>query len=139
MTGGKGSGRVDSRCSAATAGHAAAGGEPVRELERHRQHGERRFASTSPFPPPTPTSSRTAWTTRESSDRAAVCAVHGLRRIGSVIGEDILLTSVGTMGLLLLQLLNKAGARSVSVVDRSGAFTGAKALGAVSVLWMLRA
>ena len=46
------------------------------------------------------------------------CAVHGLRRIGPVIGEDILLTGAGTMGLLL-QLLNQAGARSVSVVDRN--------------------
>ena len=62
------------------------------------------------------------------------CAVHGLRRIGPVIGEDILLTGAGTMGLLLLQLLNRAGARSVSVVDRKAArLTVAKAVGAASV------
>ena len=46
------------------------------------------------------------------------CAVHGLRRIGPVAGHDVLLTGAGTMGLLLLQLLRNAGARSVSVVDR---------------------
>ena len=59
------------------------------------------------------------------------CAVHGLRRIGPVIGEDILLTGAGTMGLLLLQLLNRAGARSVNVVDRNAArLQAAKTLGA---------
>jgi 2-desacetyl-2-hydroxyethyl bacteriochlorophyllide A dehydrogenase len=62
------------------------------------------------------------------------CAVHALRRIGPVIGEDILLTGAGTMGLLLLQLLNRAGARSVSVVDRKAArLQAGKALGAASV------
>jgi 2-desacetyl-2-hydroxyethyl bacteriochlorophyllide A dehydrogenase len=62
------------------------------------------------------------------------CAVHGLRRIGPVIGEDLLLTGAGTMGLLLLQLLNRAGARSVSVVDRKAArLQAAKALGAAGV------
>lgn len=62
------------------------------------------------------------------------CAVHGLRRIGPVIGEDILLTGAGTMGLLLLQLLNMAGARSVSVVDRKATrLQAAKTLGAAGV------
>lgn len=62
------------------------------------------------------------------------CAVHGLRRIGPVIGEDVLLTGAGTMGLLLLQLLNRAGARSVSVVDRKAArLQAAKTLGAAGV------
>ena len=62
------------------------------------------------------------------------CAVHGLRRIGPVIGEDILLTGAGTMGLLLLQLLNMAGARSVSVVDRKAArLQAAKTLGAADI------
>ncbi len=61
------------------------------------------------------------------------CAVHGLRRIGPVIGEDILLTGAGTMGLLLLQLLIRAGARSVNVVDRKAArLQAAKTLGAAS-------
>ena len=46
------------------------------------------------------------------------CAVHGLRRIGDVLGQDVLLMGAGTMGLLLLQLLNRAGARSVTAVDR---------------------
>src|ERR1700745_418691 len=46
------------------------------------------------------------------------CAVHGLRRIGPVLGEDILLTGAGTMGLLLLQQLEPAGDRSGRVGGR---------------------
>jgi 2-desacetyl-2-hydroxyethyl bacteriochlorophyllide A dehydrogenase len=62
------------------------------------------------------------------------CAVHGLRRIGPVIGQDVLLMGAGTMGLLLLQLLNQAGARSVAVVDRKAArLEAATAVGAASV------
>ena len=62
------------------------------------------------------------------------CAVHGLRRIGPVTGHDVLLTGAGTMGLLLLQLLRNAGARSVSVVDRKESrLEVAKAVGADSV------
>jgi threonine dehydrogenase-like Zn-dependent dehydrogenase len=62
------------------------------------------------------------------------CAVHGLRRIGPVLGEDVLLIGAGTMGLLLLQLLNRAGARSVTVVDRKASrLEVAKAVGAASV------
>jgi NADPH2:quinone reductase len=60
--------------------------------------------------------------------------VHGLRRIGPVLGEDVLLIGAGTMGLLLLQLLNRAGARSVTVVDRKATrLEVAKAVGAASV------
>jgi len=62
------------------------------------------------------------------------CAVHGLRRIGPVIGQDVLVMGAGTMGLLLMQLLNRAGARSVAVVDRKAARLGAAtAVGAASV------
>jgi NADPH2:quinone reductase len=62
------------------------------------------------------------------------CAVHGLRRLGPVLGHDVLLIGAGTMGLLLLQLLNDAGAHSVSVVDRKAArLTAAQAVGAASV------
>ena len=62
------------------------------------------------------------------------CAVHGLRRVGSVFGADVVLTGAGTMGLLLLQLLNRAGARSVSVVDRkTPRLETAKLLGASAV------
>jgi 2-desacetyl-2-hydroxyethyl bacteriochlorophyllide A dehydrogenase len=46
------------------------------------------------------------------------CAVHGLRRLGPVFGDSVLLTGAGTMGLLLLQLLVHAGAGAVTVVDR---------------------
>lgn len=62
------------------------------------------------------------------------CAVHGLRRIGPVIGQDVLMMGAGTMGLLLMQLLNRAGARSVTVVDRNRArLAAAAAAGAASV------
>jgi len=62
------------------------------------------------------------------------CAVHGLRRIGPVLGEDVLLMGAGTMGLLLLQLLNRAGARSVTVIDRKQSrLAAATAVGAGSV------
>ena len=46
------------------------------------------------------------------------CAVHGLRRLGGVFGDSVVLTGAGTMGLLLLQLLVHAGAGPVTVVDR---------------------
>lgn len=46
------------------------------------------------------------------------CAVHGLRVIGPVLGQHVLIMGAGTMGLLLLQLLLRAGAASVTVVDR---------------------
>ena len=46
------------------------------------------------------------------------CAVHGLRRLGPVIGESVVVIGAGTMGLLLLQLLLRAGAGPVAVVDR---------------------
>jgi 2-desacetyl-2-hydroxyethyl bacteriochlorophyllide A dehydrogenase len=62
------------------------------------------------------------------------CAVHGLRRIGPVIGQDVLVMGAGTMGLLLMQLLNRAGARSVAMVDRKAArLEPATAVGAASV------
>ena len=46
------------------------------------------------------------------------CAVHGLRRLGPLFGDGVVLTGAGTMGLLLLQLLVHAGAGPVTVVDR---------------------
>jgi threonine dehydrogenase-like Zn-dependent dehydrogenase len=45
------------------------------------------------------------------------CAVHGVRRLGPVIGESVVIVGAGTMGLLLLQLLLRAGAGRVAVVD----------------------
>jgi 2-desacetyl-2-hydroxyethyl bacteriochlorophyllide A dehydrogenase len=61
------------------------------------------------------------------------CAVHGLRRIGPVLGADVLMMGAGTMGLLLMQLLNRAGARSVTVVDRNPSrLTAATMAGAAS-------
>src|SRR6201996_9091800 len=46
------------------------------------------------------------------------CAVHGLRRLGPLFGDSVVLAGAGTMGLLLLQLLVHAGAGPVTVVDR---------------------
>ncbi|HEY1820696.1 MAG TPA: alcohol dehydrogenase catalytic domain-containing protein [Trebonia sp.] len=46
------------------------------------------------------------------------CAVHGLRRLGPLFGDSVVLTGAGTMGLLLLQLLVHGGAGQVTVVDR---------------------
>lgn len=45
------------------------------------------------------------------------CAVHGMRRLGVEAGETVLVVGAGTMGLLLGQLLTRAGAR-VTAVDR---------------------
>jgi len=62
------------------------------------------------------------------------CAVHGLRRLGPVFGDTVLLTGAGTMGLLLLQLLVHAGAGPVTVVDRvSERLAVARKLGAARV------
>ena len=62
------------------------------------------------------------------------CAVHGMRRLGPVAGDDILVMGAGTMGLLLMQLLNRAGARSVAVVDRKASrLEAATAAGAAAV------
>ena len=46
------------------------------------------------------------------------CAVHGLDRLGPVLGDSVVVIGAGTMGLLLLQILLHAGAGPVTVVDR---------------------
>ena len=59
------------------------------------------------------------------------CAVHGLRRLGPVQGDTAVLTGAGTMGLLLLQLLLRAGAGPVTVIDKvPGRLEVARKLGA---------
>ncbi|MGN6793982.1 MAG: alcohol dehydrogenase catalytic domain-containing protein [Streptosporangiaceae bacterium] len=59
------------------------------------------------------------------------CAIHGLRRLGSVVGQSVVVIGAGTMGLLLLQLLLRAGAGQVVVVDRvDGRLAVARTLGA---------
>ncbi len=45
------------------------------------------------------------------------CAVHGMRRLAVEVGESVLVLGAGTMGLLLVQLLEKAGAQ-VTAIDR---------------------
>jgi 2-desacetyl-2-hydroxyethyl bacteriochlorophyllide A dehydrogenase len=45
------------------------------------------------------------------------CAVHGVRRLGVEAGESVLVVGAGTMGLLLVQLLDRSGAQ-VTAVDR---------------------
>ena len=57
--------------------------------------------------------------------------MHGLRRLGPIFGDSVVLTGAGTMGLLLLQLLVHAGAGPVTVVDRvDGRLAVARKLGA---------
>lgn len=46
------------------------------------------------------------------------CAVHGIDRLGPVLGESVLVVGAGTMGLILMQLLVRAGAASVTMTDR---------------------
>ena len=53
-------------------------------------------------------------------DEPLACAVHGMRRLGPVVGEPVLVIGAGTMGLLMLQLLLLAGAGPVAVIDRVG-------------------
>jgi 2-desacetyl-2-hydroxyethyl bacteriochlorophyllide A dehydrogenase len=61
------------------------------------------------------------------------CAVHGVRRVGVEAGERFLIIGAGTMGLLMQQLLQRAGAR-VTVVDLNTARLGrASDLGAHAV------
>lgn len=62
------------------------------------------------------------------------CAVHGVHRLGSVLGDSILVVGAGTMGLLLMQLLLRAGASSITVVDRiAGRLDVARNLGSSAV------
>jgi 2-desacetyl-2-hydroxyethyl bacteriochlorophyllide A dehydrogenase len=61
------------------------------------------------------------------------CAVHGVRRIGVEAGERFLVVGAGTMGLIMQQLLQRAGA-AVTVVDRNAdRLPRAKRLGAHAV------
>ncbi|MFD5250304.1 zinc-dependent alcohol dehydrogenase family protein [Amycolatopsis sp. NPDC058340] len=61
------------------------------------------------------------------------CAVHGVRRIGVEAGERFLVVGAGTMGLIMQQLLQRAGAQ-VTVVDRNTSRLGrAMDLGAAAV------
>ncbi len=63
------------------------------------------------------------------------CTVHGVRRLGPVLGESVLVVGAGTMGLLLLQLLVRAGACRLVVVDRvASRRDAAKALGATDAV-----
>ena len=62
------------------------------------------------------------------------CAVHGVDVLGSVADQRVLVVGAGTMGLLLAQLLNNAGAAEVAVVDREASrLELAKRVGATTV------
>lgn len=45
------------------------------------------------------------------------CAVHGIHRLEPRLGDTVLITGAGTMGLLLLQLALRGGASRVAVLD----------------------
>ncbi|MET7995678.1 zinc-dependent alcohol dehydrogenase family protein [Amycolatopsis sp. NPDC005232] len=61
------------------------------------------------------------------------CAVHGVRRIGVEADERFLVVGAGTMGLIMQQLLQRAGAE-VTVVDRNASrLPRATSLGATAV------
>ena len=63
------------------------------------------------------------------------CAVHGVRRLGPVAGDPVVITGAGTMGLLLLQVLVHSGAGPVTVVDRvADRLDVARKLGAADVV-----
>jgi NADPH2:quinone reductase len=59
------------------------------------------------------------------------CAVHGIHRLEPRLGDTVLITGAGTMGLLLLQLALRGGASRVAVMDlNTQMLTLAKKLGA---------
>ena len=61
------------------------------------------------------------------------CAVHGINVLAPNLGDTCLIVGAGTMGLILLQLVLRAGAVRVSVLDLNAQrLERAKALGATS-------
>ncbi|MET8352533.1 zinc-dependent alcohol dehydrogenase family protein [Micromonospora sp. NPDC005206] len=59
------------------------------------------------------------------------CAVHAIHRLNMAVGSSLLVVGAGTMGLLLMQLAQSAGAYEVAMVDRDPArLTLAAQLGA---------
>lgn len=58
------------------------------------------------------------------------CAVHGMRRLGVEVGESVLVMGAGTMGLLLIQLLERAGANVVAVDRLDSKLRLAESMGA---------
>jgi 2-desacetyl-2-hydroxyethyl bacteriochlorophyllide A dehydrogenase len=58
------------------------------------------------------------------------CAVHGMRRLGVEVGESVLVVGAGTMGLLLIQLLDRAGAEVVAVDRLESKLALAESMGA---------
>ncbi|MBK0868515.1 MAG: zinc-dependent alcohol dehydrogenase family protein [Saccharopolyspora sp.] len=62
------------------------------------------------------------------------CAVHGLDKVPHDLTDEVLVYGAGTMGLLLAQLLKRAGVRSLSMVDRrQDRLTVAESMGADAV------
>lgn len=58
------------------------------------------------------------------------CAVHGIRRLGVKVGENILVMGAGAMGLLLTSLLTRSGARVVAMDRVADKVELAKSMGA---------
>jgi 2-desacetyl-2-hydroxyethyl bacteriochlorophyllide A dehydrogenase len=59
------------------------------------------------------------------------CAVHGFDRLGAKLADHYLIYGAGTMGLLMAQLAQRAGAATVDVVDiKEGRLPVAERLGA---------
>lgn len=45
------------------------------------------------------------------------CAVHGMDVLGQVLGDDVLVYGAGTMGLMMIDLLHRSGAGTITVID----------------------
>ena len=106
-----------------TAGTAGAAGPAAATCARTGRPSATPSTARSPSTWRSPRPTRTGCPAGFDGQAAAMveplaCAVHGLRRLGPVFGDSVVLTGAGTMGLLLLQLLVHAGAGPVTVVDR---------------------
>ena len=104
--------RSTPRCTAATAAGAGPAGTTCARTGR---------PSATPWTARSPSTSRSPRSTRTGCPDGVdgqlgamveplACAVHGLRRLGPLFGDSVVLTGAGTMGLLLLQLLVHSGA-----------------------------
>ena len=99
-------------------------GQPVRELERIRRRADRRLHGRADGRAGARTC--TASPTGSTWQLAALieplsCAIRGYDLLPRRMGEHYLIYGAGTMGLMMAQLAPRAGAASVTVVDRNPA------------------